>query len=236
MNLLQSPDALAPAKDHLLTLANTHRCASHPLFAALDSRQLTVDQAGALLKNYDAHASVLRRLLLKVASFMPEPAVGFVLENVRNEYGNGDYSHNHQWQLQDVAWKAGVSQQRYRQLPVQAAIKRFIRQAASFYSPPCGSVPKGMQKAAIAAGAITATEVLAITEFRHLQRAFHNFGLEKHIWFHHVTIEEEHTDDSLALALYFITNHKTLASVEYGMSGVLDANIHLYDGLLAAIT
>jgi len=236
VNLLQSPIALAPAKERLLTLANAHRCATHPLFAALDSRQLTVDQAGSLLKNYDAHASVLRRLLLKVAAFMPEPAVGFVLENVRNEYGNGDYSCNHQWQLQDVAWKVGVSPLRYREIPVEPSIKRFISQAASFYAPPCGSVPKGMQKAAIAAGAITATEILAITEFRHLQIAFKNFGLENHIWFRHVTIEEEHTDDSLALALYFITNHGSLPSIEYGMRGVLNANIHLYEGLLASIT
>lgn len=223
------------ASARLLALADSHPCASHRLFDLLDTQSLTVPQAAGLLKNYDAHASVLRRLLLKAATYMPEPAVGFVLENVRNEYGNGVYENNHQAQLQDVAWSLGVEPATYSALPVMPGIKRFIADATKFYSPPCGWLPKGINRGACVAGAITATEVLAIKEFRSLQAAFRRFGLEHHIWFHHVTIEEAHTGDSLALAMYFIERHGQLNSVEYGMRGVLDANCHLYEGLVESL-
>lgn len=233
--MVQSESSVSLAKARLLELAESHACSQHRLFAELESKHLTVQQAGRLLKNYDAHASVLRRLLLKAATFMPEPAVGYVLENVRNEYGNGDYSKNHQWQLQDVAWQAGVQEADYHEFAVEPSIKQFINKAAAFYSPECGTVPAGMLKAAISAGAITATEILAIKEFRFLQKAFSRFGLEHHIWFHHVTIEEEHSDESLSLALYFVKHHAAWQSVEFGLTGVLTANIDLYDGLLASI-
>lgn len=235
MSATQSKSIADVAKERLLALAAEHPCSRHPLFEALENTKLTIRQAGRLLKNYDAHASVLRRLLLKAATFMPEAAVGYVLENVRNEYGNGDYSKNHQFQLQDVAWRTGVSKHDYAVIPVESGIKRFITEATFYYSPGCGSLPEGMMKAAVAAGAITATEILAIKEFRQLQHAFRAFELEHHIWFHHVAIEEEHTDESLALALYFIEHHHADDSVEYGLRGVLDANMFLYDGLLTCI-
>jgi hypothetical protein len=216
--------------------AHSHECWNHSIFPALRSRSLSVEQAALLLRNYDAHASVLRRLLLKAATLMPEAAVGFVLENVRNEYGNGDYSNNHQNQLQDVVWQLGVTPSYYSSLPILPPIKRFIREATSFYFPPCGSLPAGLNRAGVVAGAITATEVLAIEEFRSLQIAFKQFGLEHHIWFHHVMIEEEHSDDSVALAEHFVQNYNAREAVDYGMTGILVANVHLYDGLLLAIS
>jgi hypothetical protein len=66
--------------------------------------------------------------------------------------------------------------------------------------------------------------------------AFAKLDLAHHIWFHHVTIEAEHSDESLALALHFLHNNDAWQEVEYGMLGVLDANVSLYDGLLAAIS
>jgi hypothetical protein len=219
----------------LLKVASGHPCSNHPLFEALATRTLSVDQAGCLLRNYDAHASVLRRLLLRAAAFMPEPAVGFVLENVRNEYGNGDYSRNHQAQLRNVASAAGVPQADYATAKINTHIRQFISLATTFYCPPRDSIPPGMLKAAIAAGAITATEVLAIKEFRYLQMAFSRFGLGDHIWFDHVSIEAEHSDDSLSLALYFTEHHHAIDSVEFGLRGVLDANVKLYDGLFECI-
>src|SRR5437016_2291594 len=71
-------------------LAQSHLCWSHPLFARLEGARLTTEQCAALLRNYDEHAGALRRLLLKAATIMPEEAVTYVLENVRNEYGNGN--------------------------------------------------------------------------------------------------------------------------------------------------
>jgi hypothetical protein len=258
------------AKSKLLMLASGHDCWKHPLFEALATGRLSADKAGRLLRNYDAHASVLRRLLLKAAACMPEPAVGFVLENVRNEYGNGDYARNHQGQLQDVAWSAGVDRAFYEQVHIEPGVRVFCRRAPRFYlaqgvrladvidgndtgfSSTYGvkeaagtgfssarganeSAGRNMLRAAISAGAITGTEILAIREFQYLQKAFATIGLADHIWFNHVTIEAEHCDESLALALYFIEKHNALASVEYGMTGILDANISLYDGLLSAL-
>lgn len=72
-----------------------HPAWSHPLFARLAQaasveHMLDAQTLGHFLRNYDAHASHLRRLLLSAATLMPEKAVGYILENVRNEYGNGN--------------------------------------------------------------------------------------------------------------------------------------------------
>lgn len=222
-------------QSELLALATGHACWQHPLFDALEARRLSVEQAGKLLRNYDAHASALRRLLLKAATLMPDPAVGFVLENVRNEFGNGDYSQNHQQQLLDVAWAAGVDRQQYKRFKIEPGIRTFIASATSLYAPKPGRLPQGLSAAAVAAGAITATEILALREFRYLQTAFETFELQNHKWFDHVVIEAEHTDESLALALYFIETNRSRSSVEFGLLGILQANLHLYDGLLSCL-
>ncbi|HNN64060.1 MAG TPA: hypothetical protein PKH78_13505, partial [Candidatus Obscuribacter sp.] len=77
----------------LQAIVAEHPCFKHEMFDRLSSLaktgSLSLKQVASLLKNYDAHASHLRRLLLKAATIMPEEAVGFILENVRNEYGNG---------------------------------------------------------------------------------------------------------------------------------------------------
>jgi hypothetical protein len=232
----------------LLSLADSHECSRHPLFEHLETAPFSLEQAAAFLKNYDCHASVLRRLLLAAATLMPEPAVGFVLENVRNEYGNGDYSRNHQAQLRDLAASAGISDAMFESAAIEKGIEDYISQARIFYggnedSRQDAGAPRREQvadqshflPAAVAAGAITTTELMAIKEFAAMQKAFTRFGLKHHIWFHHVTIEQEHLDDSLALAMYFINEHDAFADVESGMQGMLSANVHLYDGLLAAI-
>jgi len=220
-------------KDRLLELARRHPCSSHVVFGELSRAQLDVEAAARVLRNYDAHASLLRRLLLLAATLMPEPAVGFVLENVRNEYGNGSYADNHQRQLKDVAVSAGVSEPMWRAVAITTGVKQFIKQAPQFYYP---IRPRARaQLAAVAAGAITATEILAISEFKALQKAFAPLGLANHRWFNHVMIEEEHSDESLMLALYFIEERAAFPDVEAGMKGILDANCHLYDGLLAAL-
>lgn len=165
---------------------------------------------------------------------MPEPAVGFILENVRNEYGNGVYDNNHQFQLKSVARSAGVSETLWRSAKIQAGVKSFIRQAHTLYFP-SARTSRPFAKAAIAAGAITATELLAIEEFKALQEAFERFGLAEHVWFDHVSIEAEHSQESLDLALHFCTDAERIAAVEYGLTRLLDANVALYDGLLCAI-
>lgn len=225
----------AAAETTISQIVEQHACSRHALFSALETEHLSVDAAGNLLANYDAHASVLRRLLLRAASIMPEPAVGFILENVRNEYGNGAYCKNHQAQLRDLAFKVGVSPGLFKAFRPEAGIRTFIKQASQHYFPRTGSYPQSLYKPAIAAGAITATELLAIKEFVFLQKAFSRLGQKHHIWFHHVAIEEEHSDESLALALYFDESNNALASVLYGLNGVLDANVHLYDGLLRTL-
>jgi len=222
-------------KDHLLELAHNHACSSHKLFDFLQEASLTNQQVAALLRNYDAHASVLRRLLLNAAGMMPEAAVTYVLENVRNEYGNGDFSENHQGQLRSLAWDCGVSPEEFFSCRIHPDIGAFIKAASTFYAPG-NSCPQSLgriKKAAITAGAITATELLAIKEFAYLQKAFSRRGLAHHIWFKHVEIEVEHSDESLDLALHFAKEADGLKCVEYGMLGVLDANVRLYDGLLA---
>ncbi len=188
-----------------------------------------------MLRNYDAHAAVLRRLLLKAATLMPEAAVGYILENVRNEYGNGDYSKAHQWQLKNLASLAGVSDDHFNNAKIEAGTKKFIQQATKYYDPrPASSA--GFMRAAVSAGAITATEILALEEFKALQVAFRQFNLEHHIWFDHVNVEAEHTNESIRLAEYFIEKHNARKAVEHGLYGVLEANISLYDGLLNALT
>jgi pyrroloquinoline quinone (PQQ) biosynthesis protein C len=225
---------LQQQKDHLLELANKHACSSHKLFDFLQETSLNNQQVAALLRNYDAHASVLRRLLLNAAGKMPEAAVTYILENVRNEYGNGDFSANHQGQLRSLAWDCGVSAEEFFSAKIHPDIGAFIKGASQYYAP--SNLPKNLgrvKKAAITAGAITATELLAIKEFAFLQKAFSRRGLAHHIWFKHVEIEVEHSDESLALALHFAQDTDGLKCVEYGMAGVLDANVKLYDGLLA---
>jgi hypothetical protein len=222
--------------DTLRDLAAEHPCSEHRLFHVLENIHLTIEQAARLLRNYDAHASVLRRYLLRAAAIMPEEAVPLVLENVRNEYGNGDYSKNHQDQLRDLAWKSGVSRRTFFDVKVNSEIKAFIKAARLYYCPKKGLHSADLLNPAIVAGAITATEILAVKEFAVMQKAFASLGLANHHWFHHVTIEQEHQDESVALAKYFQERHDAAKSVEFGLKGVLDANIHLYDGLLAALT
>ncbi len=216
----------------LKQFAGTHQAFDHPLFRTLEKVGLTPASAGRLLKNYDAHASHLRRLLLKSATIMPESAVGFILENVRNEYGNGVDSGRHQLQLQSVALQAGNSTDEYRAYTIEKGVKRFIKEVTPFYYPL--KLATKLSKAAIAAGAITATELMAVEEFKSLQIAFKQFDLQDHIWFDHVLVEQEHSGDSIALALYFLERGH-FDAVELGLNSVLDANMHLYDGLLATI-
>jgi len=193
-----------------------------------------MQRAGAFLRNYDAHACVLRRLLLKAAAIMPEEAVGFILENVRTEFGAGDVNGRHQLQLTDLAARAGVTDQEFKSFPIQTGIKTFIKIATRFYYPIKMPSTKHFRPA-IAAGAITATEVLAIEEFKSMQVAFSTMGLGHHIWFDHVTVEADHTAESLALAHHFMTVEKNIPAVLFGLNGVLDANVALYDGLLRAL-
>ncbi len=223
------------AGERIKELALSHPCARHELFEHLRENKFELRQIAGMLRNYDAHASVLRRLLLKAATLMPEPAVGFILENVRNEYGNGDYSKAHQWQLRDLARQAGVTDDAFNAAKIEMGTKKFIQLATRYYDPKPASAANFM-RAAVAAGAITATEILALEEFKALQIAFRQFNLEHHIWFDHVNVEAEHTDESIQLAEYFIDRHNAARAVEHGLIGVLDANVFLYDGLLNALT
>lgn len=218
----------------LAAVAMRHPCARHPLFAALRQAELNKNRAGALLRNYDAHACVLRRLLLRAAAIMPEKAVGYILENVRTEFGAGDPEARHQLQLVDLARKSGVSDQEFKNYPIQAGIKTFVKAATMYYYP--ANLPRSKHyRPAIAAGAITATEVLAVEEFKSLQVAFQSMNLQHHIWFDHVQVEVEHSDESLALANFFMADERHISAVLLGLNGVLDANMFLYDGLLRAL-
>ncbi len=217
-----------------------HPASNHPLFDRLKRGNWTkVRQAGSTLRNYDAHASHLRRLLLKAATIMPEKAVGYILENVRNEYGNGNDCDRHQLQLQDLAWSIGLGEDEYCKFAIKPGIKTFIKNVTAFYYPLArqdGSLPHFdrtvRSRAALAAGAITATELLALEEFKCLQIAFRCFGQEHHIWFDHVALECEHREDSVSLALYFLADNTALeCDLLFGLKGVLDVTVHLYDGL-----
>jgi hypothetical protein len=215
--------------------ADEHECATHPLFSVLAKIEPTQRRVSGLLRNYDAHAAVLRRLLLKTATLMPEEACGFVLENVRNEYGNGDPNGRHELQLRDLALQSGVPFKRFKSERIQPGVKTFISNVGRYYYPSRYNLPVGFRPAAVAAGAITATELLAVKEFVAMQNLFVKLNLGHHIWFDHINVEVEHSDESVALALYFIERHLAIADVLYGFNGVLNANISLYDGLLEAL-
>lgn len=229
------PLSQSSSAERLLSYAHNHRCAAHSFFESLARITLTAERAAGLLKNYDAHASHLRRLLLKATTIMPETAVGYVLENVRNEYGNGDPNRRHQLQLRDLALASGVTEELWTTTPIQAGVRRYIRDVSSFYYPFKTDLPPHFCRPAISAGAITATEVMAIAEFSVMQQAFTQLSLHHHIWFDHVTTEAEHTHESLALALHFVDAFDAATSVMYGLEAVLNLNCHLYDGFCAAI-
>jgi hypothetical protein len=220
----------------LLDGCSQHACARHELFDTLRVCNITAGQSSAMLKNYDAHATVLRRLLLKAASIMPEEAAGYILENVRNEYGNGNPAWRHQLQLKELAKCAGASAEQFAGEPIQPGVREYIRRIVPLYFPIRAiGLPNGLYRPAVAAGAITATEVMALEEFRAMQHAYRHLGLADHIWFDHVNVEAEHSDESLALALHFIERHGAQEAVMFGMQSVLDANVRLYDGLLSAL-
>jgi hypothetical protein len=160
---------------------------------------------------------------------MPESAVGFILENVRNEYGNGSFRQCHQAQLLDLANKSGLTSQAFQEAPIMEGVRSFMKKAPHFYFP---RPKQRFLRAAIAAGAITTTEVLALEEFKALQCAFVSRGLQNHIWFDHVSVEAEHTADSIQLAVHFAEH--SLDAVNVGMTGMLAATNDLYDGLLQA--
>lgn len=221
--------------DRIRQMAAAHPCSGHGLFATLDEVLLSPSQVASLLRNYDAHASHLRRLLLKTATLMPEEAVGFILENVRNEYGNGNANDRHQLQLIDVALSAGATPDEFALAQIQPGVRAYIKTVSPYYYPLKCQWSHNYRRAAIAAGAVTATELLAVKEFEAMRRAFAKLGLGHHIWFDHVAVEVEHCDESLELALYFIERCGAWDAVEFGMRGVLDANVFLYDGLLAAL-
>ncbi len=223
-----------PAKE-LSAMAQRHECWNHPIFEALSTVSLTRSQVAGILRNYDAHAGVLRRLLLYAATRMPEPAVGFILENVRNEYGNGDYAGNHQAQLRDLAAQCGVALDQFMQAKVCAGVSYFCQQVPTYYRPTGSDCQSRWYQPAVIAGAITATEILAMREFQFLHAAFSRLGFGHHIWFHHLTLEQEHSDESLSLANYFIEKHRAVNSVHHGLAGVLDCTTRLYDGFLEAL-
>jgi hypothetical protein len=236
----------ATSAAYLKETASSHPCAKHPLFERLnraDEQPLTPAQASAMLVNYDVHAGLLRRLLLSAAAYMPEPAVGFVLENVRNEYGNGDYTRCHEGQLHDVIDRVckigGIESDTVirNEGLVKCGVRMYMRTVVDFYQPTSedGKPIKDMRGPAITAGAITATELMAIEEFKAMQIAFRKFQLADHRWFDHVNVECDHGEESLALAEYFIDKNNEREAVEFGFMNTLAANVHLYDGLLDAI-
>lgn len=236
--------SMSGSADYLVEMAAAHPCWSHKLFERLRTEPLSRSQARMLLTNYDAHAGLLRRLLLNAACVMPEAAVGFVLENVRNEYGNGSYAECHQGQLRELISLVdpdGESREGSVEVAVDASVVRkgvrgFMRDIVRYYRPHKHEIPRGLYKPAIVAGAITATEIMALEEFKAMQSAFRSFGLAEHRWFDHVMVESEHGDESLCLAEYFIDEKNARESVEFGMRGSLEANLHLYDGLLESVS
>jgi hypothetical protein len=115
-------------------------------------------------------------------------------------------------------------------------VRTYIRNVVDYYHPKETEGAERFYGPAIAAGAITATELMAIEEFKAMQVAFHNFDLAYHPWFDHVNVECDHGDESLLLAQYFIEKHDAGKSVEFGFNQTLATNVHLYDGLLEAIT
>lgn len=163
---------------------------------------------------------------------MPEPAVGFILENVRNEYGNGDYSNCHQGQLRDLMLRLSHLAPLENANKISNGVRQYMRTVIDYYNPRVDNDCADYYFPAVIAGAISATEIMALDEFRSLHKTFHLFNLESHIWFDHVTVEAEHSDEALCLAEYFLAKNKHKKAVEYGFNGVLDANCHLYNGLI----
>jgi hypothetical protein len=119
----------------LVDIALGHPCARHELFNRLRHVELTTASAGALLRNYDAHACVLRRLLLRAAAIMPEEAVGYILENVRTEFGAGNVDDRHQLQLVDLAHKSGVRDADFKAYRIESGVKQFVKAATRYYYP-----------------------------------------------------------------------------------------------------
>ncbi len=97
--------------------------------------------------------------------------------------------------------RAGVSVEELQKAPLEAGVKKYMEQVPQFYFPEQIGHESVLMTPAISAGAITATEILAIEEFRHMQNSFAFLGLHQHIWFDHVTVEVEHSEDSVALAV-----------------------------------
>lgn len=213
---------------YLRDLAKEHEASRHPF---LQNPSLNARQAINVLFNYDAHASLLRRLLLNAAGKMPEAAVGFILENVRNEYGNGDYKNCHQQQLRDLITKLTGMEPGYNAQKVSRGVRQYMKLVVDYYDPE-ENTSNNYYLPAVIAGAISATEIMALDEFRSLHQTFHTFNLENHIWFDHVTVEAEHSDEALCLAEFFLVKNNHKKAVEYGFRGVLDANCYLYDGLM----
>lgn len=220
-----------------------HPVASHPWFEHMRTGRVehTPPQLLNLLLNYDAHATLLRRLLLEAATLMPEPAVGFILENVRNEYGNGDYARAHQGQLLDIVSilerEFGLS--RDQEFKLTDGVRAYMEEVPGFYKPDPALHGDFAAIACISAGAVTATEVLALEEFKVLQQAFRPFDLAEHIWFDHVKIESEHAEESLDLIRYFLAvdpDGSTFNLIELGVGGVLLSNTSLYEGFLEAVS
>lgn len=212
-----------------------HPVSKHEWFSSMEGAK--APELFNLLMNYDAHATLLRRLLLKAATLMPEPAVGFILENVRNEYGNGDYRRAHQKQLLNLVdclvekHCGGIRPE----VTICDGVRQYMAEVQTFYFPEEGLFADE-ERPLISAGAITATEVLALEEFKALQLAFEPFGLADHIWFDHVNIEAEHADESMDLVAYFLReDQESLASIEIGIGGVLMCNTSLYDGFLQSV-
>jgi hypothetical protein len=239
--VIQTTDFSDLAKQ-LKARAQVHHCHEHALFGFLEEHELNRRQITALLANYNRHAGLLRRLLLLASSLMPEDAVTYVLENVRNEYGNGNPNLRHELQLLDLAEHCGISREDLDAVPISSGVRNYTLIAPGYYFPfvevdarHLYSGTSELHKAAVAAGAITATEYMAIKEFQYLQKAFTRLGYENHIWFEHVSIEVEHQDESIALADYFMRKHNLIESLLHGFDGMLDANNHLYDGLLQAL-
>lgn len=211
---------------YLRELASAHSVFRHDFLTCLHLNQ---KQAAQLLSNYDAHATLLRRLLLLAASRMPEPAVGFILENVRNEYGNGDYRDCHQGQLRDLIKLLSKQTSADISDKISPGVRSYMRKVTQFYSP---EKDCSFYKPAVIAGAVSATEIMAMEEFKSLFKAFQLFNLENHRWFDHINVEIEHSDEALMLADYFLQESKNQKSIEFGFNGVLEANLLLYDGLL----
>ncbi len=139
----------------------------------------------------------------------------------------------HQGQLRDLMFKLAMLAPGVHPDRISSGVRAYMKAVVEFYDPTNAETnDNSFYLPAVIAGAISATEIMALDEFRSLFHTFHDFKLQKHIWFDHVTVEAEHTDEALALAEYFLASASAKKAVEYGFNGVLDANCHLYDGLM----